>query len=185
LRDGSSSLPTSTSRSRSLTCSFAFSKHRLGTLGPSWVRNSGCGGLLEPLRKPLEFVREQQERQHDAERREAQHAREALTIEVDRRIDADATVAVLDRLVTGRGRRGLSAVQRPRADRQRPARVVPVHRCGTSYIEPGSPWPNPYVERIGGRLRSELLAVEAFTTLLEARVLVRLPDPNQLRPDLD
>ena len=43
---------------------------------------------------------------------------------------------------------------------------------GASYIEPGSPWQNPYVESFGGRLRDELLAVEAFSTLLEARVLV-------------
>jgi putative transposase len=33
-----------------------------------------------------------------------EHTREALTITVDRRIDADATVAVLDRLVVERGR---------------------------------------------------------------------------------
>jgi len=32
-----------------------------------------------------------------------EHTREALTIQVDRRIDADATVAVLDRLVAERG----------------------------------------------------------------------------------
>ena len=39
-------------------------------------------------------------------------------------------------------------------------------------IEPGSPWQNPYVESFGGRLRDELLAIEAFSTLLEAQVLV-------------
>jgi putative transposase len=44
--------------------------------------------------------------------------------------------------------------------------------AGTSYIELGSPWQNPYVESFGGRLRDELLAVEAFNTLLEAQVLV-------------
>jgi hypothetical protein len=37
---------------------------------------------------------------------------------------------------------------------------------------PGSPWQNPYVESFGGRPRDELLAVEAFSSLLEARVLV-------------
>ena len=44
--------------------------------------------------------------------------------------------------------------------------------AGTSYIEPGSPWQNPYVESFGSRLRDELLNVEAFNTLLEAQVLV-------------
>ena len=46
------------------------------------------------------------------------------------------------------------------------------NQAGTSYIEPGSPWQNPYVESFGGRLRDELLAVEAFSSLLEARALV-------------
>ena len=80
------------------------------------------------------------------------------------------------------------------AERGRPPRCI---RCdngpeltanalpdGTSSIEPGSPWQNPYVESFGGRLRDELLAVEAFRSLLEAQVLVedwRIED-NTLRP---
>jgi putative transposase len=44
--------------------------------------------------------------------------------------------------------------------------------AGTSYIEPGAPSQNPFVESFGSRLRDELLAGEAFNTLLEARVLV-------------
>src|SRR4029450_2039114 len=39
---------------------------------------------------------------------------------------------------------------------------------GTSYIEPVSPWQNPYVESFGSRLRDELLAVEAFSRLAGA-----------------
>ena len=56
--------------------------------------------------------------------------------------------------------------------------------AGTSYIDPGSPWQNPYVESFGGRLRDELLAVEAFSSLLEARVLVEdwRIEYNTLRP---
>ncbi len=38
-------------------------------------------------------------------------------------------------------------------------------------IEPGSPWQNPYVESLNGRLRDELLNQELFFTLLEAQVL--------------
>jgi Integrase core domain len=44
--------------------------------------------------------------------------------------------------------------------------------AGTSYSGPRSPWQNPYVESFGSRLRDELLAVEAFSSLLEAQVLV-------------
>jgi putative transposase len=42
----------------------------------------------------------------------------------------------------------------------------------TSYIEPGSPWQNPWVESYGSRMRDELLAIEQFDSLLEAQVLV-------------
>jgi len=42
---------------------------------------------------------------------------------------------------------------------------------GTAYIEPGSPWQNAYVESFNSRLRDELLNVEVFTCLDEARVL--------------
>jgi putative transposase len=103
-----------------------------------------------------------------------EHTREALTITVDRKIDADATVAVLDRLVAERG----TTPQCIRCDNG-PELTANALRdwcrfagTGTSYIQPGSPWQNPYVERFGGRLRDELLAVEAFSSLLEAQVLV-------------
>ena len=43
---------------------------------------------------------------------------------------------------------------------------------GTLFIEPGSPWKNGYVESFIGKLRDELLNVEIFDTLLEARVLI-------------
>ena len=42
-----------------MTCSFAFSKHRLGTLGPCWVRNGTGVGLLKPLGEVLKLVGEQ------------------------------------------------------------------------------------------------------------------------------
>ena len=59
--------------------------------------------------------------------------------------------------------------QRPRADRQRAPRLVPLQPAGSAYIEPGSPWQNPYVESFGSRVRDELLAVELFQTALPRR----------------
>ena len=35
----------------------------------------------------------------------------------------------------------------------------------------GSPWQNAFVESLNGRLRYELLAVEAFHTLFEAKIM--------------
>ena len=42
---------------------------------------------------------------------------------------------------------------------------MPVHPHRDRFIEPGSPWQNPYVESFNGRLRDELLAVEQFNCL--------------------
>jgi transposase InsO family protein len=39
----------------------------------------------------------------------------------------------------------------------------------TAYIEPGSPWENPFVESFNSRFRDEFLNVDLFTSVLEAR----------------
>jgi putative transposase len=115
-----------------------------------------------------------------------EHTREALTITVDRRIDADATVAVLDRLIAERATtpRFIRCDNGPELTANALRDWCRFNQAGTSYIEPGSPWQNPYVESFGGRLRDELLAVEAFSSLLEARVLVEdwRIEYNALRP---
>lgn len=43
---------------------------------------------------------------------------------------------------------------------------------GTSYIEPGSPWQNGYVESFHSRLRDECLACELFFSLGEAKAVI-------------
>jgi len=42
----------------------------------------------------------------------------------------------------------------------------------TPVVEPGSPRENGYIESFNGKLRDELLNVEIFDTLLEAKVLI-------------
>ena len=59
----------------------------------------------------------------------------------------------------------------------------------TSYIEPGSPWQNPWVESYGGRMRDELLSIEQFdqpprstsTCRRLANRLQQLPPPLSTR----
>jgi len=51
--------------------------------------------------------------------------------------------------------------QRTRAHRERVTRLVSVLAHGTSYIDPGSPWQNPWVESYGSRMRDEPLAIRA------------------------
>lgn len=43
---------------------------------------------------------------------------------------------------------------------------------GIMYIEPSSPWQNPYVESLNGRLRDECLNRELFSSLLEAQIVL-------------
>jgi putative transposase len=42
----------------------------------------------------------------------------------------------------------------------------------TTYIEPGAPWENPFIESFNGRVRDELLNLEEFTSLTVAQVVV-------------
>lgn len=96
--------------------------------------------------------------------------RECLALDVARSITSDRVLDVLVELLVDRG--------------------VPVHvRCDngpefvaktlrqhlentdveTLYIEPGSPWENGYVESFNSRFRDELLNVEEFENMTEAR----------------
>lgn len=102
-----------------------------------------------------------------------EYTREALAMHVDRSITADEVVAVLDRLAAERG-----APQFVRCDNGTELTAHALRdwcrfsTVATSYIDPGSPWQNPYVESFNGRVRDELLNVEEFGTLLEAQVVV-------------
>jgi putative transposase len=112
--------------------------------------------------------------------------REALAIECHRRIDADKTVAVLDRLIAERGTAPgfLRCDNGPEMTAHALRDWCRFSRAGSAYIDPGSPWQNAYVESFGGRVRDELLAVELFSCVEEARVLIEdwRHDYNHHRP---
>jgi putative transposase len=99
--------------------------------------------------------------------------RESLSDLVAYSIDADATVEVLDRLIEKRGvPEFIRCDNGPELTANALRDWCRFTGAGTSYIEPGSPWQNPWVESYGSRVRDELLAIEQFDTLLEAQVLV-------------
>jgi putative transposase len=111
--------------------------------------------------------------------------REALEMLTERRIDSDATVAALDRLVAERG-----APEHIRMDNG-PELTAHALRdwcrfsgTGTAFIEPGSPWQNPYVESFNARVRDELLDTEELSCLAEAKVVIAdwRHDYNHRRP---
>jgi putative transposase len=103
-----------------------------------------------------------------------EHTRESLADLVAYSIDADATVGVLDKIVGHRGTqpRLIRCDNGPELTAYALRDWCRFTGTGTSYIDPGSPWQNPWVESYGSRMRDELLAIEQFDTLLEAQVLV-------------
>jgi len=99
--------------------------------------------------------------------------REALAIDVDRAINADGVVEVLDRLALQRGApvyvrfdNGPEFVAHAVSDWCR------FNGAGSLFIDPGSPWQNAWIESFNGRLRDELLNSWRFDSLLEARVII-------------
>jgi putative transposase len=96
----------------------------------------------------------------------------ALAIEVERSMTGDDIVNVLERLIAIHG-----APEFVRMDNgtEMTSNAI-MDWCQFSpanihYIDPGAPWQNAYVESFNGKLRDELLAVEIFTTLLEAKIM--------------
>jgi putative transposase len=89
-------------------------------------------------------------------------------------IDADATVACLDKIVGVRGQHPefIRCDNGPELTANALRDWCRFGGCGTSYIEPGSRSENPWVESYGSRMPDKLLAIEQFDTLLEAQVLV-------------
>ncbi len=54
----------------------------------------------------------------------------------------------------------------------------------TTFIEPGSPWENGYIESFNDKMRDELLNGEMFDTMFEARILIEQwrHEYNTVRP---
>jgi putative transposase len=99
--------------------------------------------------------------------------KEALSIDVRRSITADDTVNVLEAIAATR--ETAPAFIRMDNGPELTANALRdwcrFSQSASVYIEPGSPWENPFIESFNGKLRDELLNVEAFETLLEAQVL--------------
>lgn len=98
--------------------------------------------------------------------------REWIVMRMARRCDCDDLLLELDRAVLDRG-----APSYLRMDNG-PEFIAAALRdwcrfsgTGTVFIEPGSPWQNPFVEALNARVRDEFLNSNDFYTLMEAEVL--------------
>jgi transposase InsO family protein len=114
-----------------------------------------------------------------------EYTRECLALLVSRRITCQD---VIDQLFNLFVLRGIPEHIRSDNGPEFTAREIRkwLSRLGvkTLFIEPGSPWENGYIESFNGKLRDELLNREIFTTLTEAKVLIKewRREYNQIRP---
>ena len=101
-----------------------------------------------------------------------EYTRECLALEVGRTMRATDMVDVLIELVQVRGVPGhIRSDNGPEFIAEAVRTWLARSGSGTLYIEPGSPWENGYAESFNARLRDELLNVEMFETVAEARAL--------------
>jgi len=102
-----------------------------------------------------------------------EHTREALSTDVDRTYDAERVVATVARLAAQRGAPShLRMDNGPELCAWALRDWCRLSGTGTLYIEPGSPWENPWIESFNGRIRDELLNITEFGSLTEARVVI-------------
>jgi putative transposase len=111
--------------------------------------------------------------------------REALVMLVARNIDADTVIAELERLIALHGvPEHLRMDNGPEMTAHALQGWCEDSKAATAYIDPGAPWQNPFVESFHSRVRDELLDVEEFACLAEARVVIEdwREDYNLRRP---
>ncbi len=98
--------------------------------------------------------------------------RESVAGALARSITADDVVAILEEAAA---RRGAPAFIRCDNGPEFTAAALRdwcrFSGTGSSFIEPGSPWQNPWVESFNGKARDELFDREVFDSILEAKVL--------------
>lgn len=102
-----------------------------------------------------------------------EHTRECLALEVGRQFTSEHFIELLADLIATRGvPEFIRSDNGPEFISHRVRRFLEKIEIGTSYIEPGSPWQNGYVESFNSRFRDECLACEEFTTVAEARAVI-------------
>ncbi|MBS9536996.1 IS3 family transposase [Micrococcus luteus] len=101
-----------------------------------------------------------------------EHTRECIGGLVERSITADRLTAHLEDLVAARGAPAvLRSDNGPEFISEAMADWAGT-RTGLSYIPPGSPWRNGYVESFNSRIRDECLNINSFYSLLHEQVII-------------
>ncbi len=101
-----------------------------------------------------------------------EHTRESLLHLVERSITAEALVTELEKVFVARGAPRVLRCDNGPEMISAALQQFCGDRVGMSYIPPGTPWNNGYVESFNRRLRIECLNRNHWTSLLEARVVI-------------
>lgn len=102
-----------------------------------------------------------------------EYTRECLALDVSRRITSDDVISTLVDLVAIRGvPKFVRCDNGPEFVAKSLRKFLDRIDVGTSYIEPGSPWENGFVESFHSRFRDECLMCEEFTSLFEATSVI-------------
>jgi len=155
-----------------------------------WLADGSCVRLRPEYRDHVwsyDFV---QERTHDGRALKLltvidEYSRECLAIEVGRKLTSYDVLRVLADLFIFRGTPAyIRSDNGPEFTAALVRKWLERLEVGTLFIEPGSPWENGYNESFNGKLRDELLNLEVFTSVQEARVLVGAwrREYNEVRP---
>jgi putative transposase len=111
--------------------------------------------------------------------------REGLAIRCARSLTATDVVQTLKKLIRRHGRPlCLRSDNGPQFIAETVRKWLEEHDIGTHYIDPGSPWQNPFNESFNSIFRTTCLNRWAFETLAEARALIAewLHEYNTIRP---
>lgn len=114
-----------------------------------------------------------------------EYTRECLAIRVERSIDSFKVMDTLNWLFLTRGVPAhIRSDNGPEFIAKTLKDWLAESGCKTIYIEPGSPWENPYIESFNGKFRDECLNREIFTTAREAQEVVERwrREYNEFRP---
>ena len=114
-----------------------------------------------------------------------EYTRECLALEVDRGITSDRILDILTNLFQTRGiPKHIRSDNGPEFIAKAIQNLEETTDLKMLYIQPGSPWENGFAESFFSRLRDELLNVEEFANLAEARWFAgqRMQEHNEERP---
>lgn len=102
-----------------------------------------------------------------------EYTRECLALEVAASIRSHHLIDTLSRLMTLYGKpQFIRSDNGPEFAANTLVEWLTNNQIGPSFIDPGSPWQNPYVESFNGKFRDECLNREWFLSRKEAKVMI-------------